>query len=130
MIARLTHPWFDAAFIGRINPATRGYSSNFDSRRPEHAIPFAEAQGLILWCPCGFGKPAFPLEGGRPHAILVPFHGRGVPDGFGPHSRDRQSHPRWTIAAGTTLEDLTLTPSIDAGEPSCWHGFITNGEVR
>lgn len=23
--------------------------------------------------------------------------------------------------------NLTLTPSVDAG---CWHGFITNGEIR
>jgi hypothetical protein len=30
---------------------------------------------------------------------------------------------------GTGLSDLTLSPSVDVGEPSCWHGFIRNGEV-
>lgn len=126
---KLTDPWFDAAFIGLINPETRGYSSHFDSQRPEAAIPFEEAQGLILWCPCGYGNREYPLEGGRPHAIVIPFHGRNVPDGFGPVSRDGNAHPRWTIAGGDSLENLTLTPSVDVGSPSCWHGWITKGEV-
>lgn len=29
-----------------------------------------------------------------------------------------------------TVENLTVTPSIDAHTPPCrWHGFITNGEI-
>ena len=124
---RLTDPWFDAAFIGRIDPGSRSYSSNFAEQKPEHAIPFAEAQGVILWCPCGYGKPEFPLDGGRPHAIIVPFADRGVPEGFGPVSKDG-GHPRWS-ASGTSLEDLTTRPSVAVGDPECWHGFITNGEV-
>lgn len=30
---------------------------------------------------------------------------------------------------GDTFESLSLTPSVDASEGGCWHGFITNGEV-
>ena len=28
------------------------------------------------------------------------------------------------------IDDLTVTPSIDASASGHWHGFITNGEVR
>jgi hypothetical protein len=31
--------------------------------------------------------------------------------------------------SGTTFEDLSLTPSIDASESGHWHGYITNGKV-
>lgn len=30
---------------------------------------------------------------------------------------------------GTSFEDLTLTPSIDASHFGHWHGFITNGLI-
>lgn len=29
--------------------------------------------------------------------------------------------------SGNSLEDLTVTPSVDVGNDSCWH--ITNGEI-
>lgn len=32
--------------------------------------------------------------------------------------------------AGDTFGSLSLTPSVDASRASCWHGFVTNGEVR
>lgn len=37
---------------------------------------------------------------------------------------------RW-VRTGETFETLTLTPSVNVqvADPSCWHGFITNGEV-
>ena len=36
--------------------------------------------------------------------------------------------PIW--AAHGTVENLTVTPSIDALTPPCrWHGFVTNGEI-
>lgn len=31
---------------------------------------------------------------------------------------------------GTTFDDLTLSPSVDASAHGHWHGFIENGEVR
>lgn len=35
-------------------------------------------------------------------------------------------------ASGEYPDTLTLTPSINADTPEhpCWHGFITNGDVR
>jgi hypothetical protein len=32
--------------------------------------------------------------------------------------------------SGTTFDDLSLSPSIDASAHGHWHGFITGGEVR
>ena len=123
---RLTDPWFEAAFVGRVSPDGRSYySAGFMKEGP--AMPFADAQGLILWCPCGYGNRAYPIDGARPHGLLVPFRDRGVPDGFGPLSRDGKTRPRWRIVGGDSLETLTLEPSIDAG---CWHGHITNGEIK
>lgn len=80
----------------------------------------AEAQGVFLDCPvCQ-----------RSHSIMIAFADRGVLDHQGTRSTDGRP-TRWTVAGGTGLHDLTLTPSIDCtpSNPSCWHGFITNGEV-
>ena len=37
---------------------------------------------------------------------------------------------RWT-RSGETFEAMNLMPSINAqvADPTCWHGFITNGEI-
>lgn len=80
------------------------------------------SQGLLIYCPCGGG-----------HCIMIPFanpfNAPKLPPDFGPLSRDGTSHPRWNVS-GDSLENLTLTPSVDVGITSCWHGFITNGEIR
>lgn len=31
---------------------------------------------------------------------------------------------------GETFEDLTLSPSVDAGASGHWHGFLTGGEIK
>lgn len=42
---------------------------------------------------------------------------------------------RWKLVSGTTVDDLTLSPSIAIrsrpGQTTedCWHGFITDGKV-
>ena len=71
---------------------------------------FAEAQGITFTCPrCANG-----------HWIGVWFKDKGA-------SAEAEPLHRWA-ATGTGYDDLTLTPSINAGS-NCWHGFITNGEV-
>ena len=139
MPARLTDPWFDAHFIAEVGN-DGSYRVNLDSEVP---YTFSQSQGLFLWCPCGFGmldkngKERFPLDLslnlGRPHGLLVVFSnppcGIIPPADFGPTSRDGAKHPRWTVS-GSGLEDLTLEPSVAVGKPECWHGFITDGEVR
>lgn len=121
MIGRLDDPWFGATFIG--NTTAAGHHMD---------VPFQEADGVFFWCPCGFGKPAYPLDGPRPHGVIVSFanppSGRPVPANAG--SRSRSGGPsRWTVS-GTSLADLTLSPSVDVGNPSCWHGFVEKGVVR
>jgi len=78
-----------------------------------------EAQGLEFNCPrCSNG-----------HSIHVAFRDRGVLDHHG--SRDSSGNPtRWAVS-GTSLEDLTLSPSVDCtiSNPNCWHGHITNGQI-
>lgn len=135
---RLIDPWFAAAFYAGIS--TSGWWHEHPKRRP---FQMSESQGLFLWCPCGYGlldkegKERYPLDLslnlGRPHGLLIPFanppNGVPVPSDHGPTSRDAQSRPRWVVS-GSSLNDLTLTPSIAVGKnPECWHGFITNGEV-
>lgn len=70
----------------------------------------AEAQGITFDCPrCASG-----------HWIGIWFKDRGVP-------AHAEPLPRWG-ASGTGYHDLSISPSIDAG-PSCWHGFVTNGQI-
>jgi hypothetical protein len=129
-MAKLTDPWFEARFICE--------ASDNGGYRHEHvdgsAITFAESQGIELWCPCGYGKPEFPLDGGRPHMVMVPFSnppcGIACPIKFGPESRDKSKpRPRWSVS-GTGLSDLSTAPSIAVGTPECWHGYIAAGEVK
>jgi hypothetical protein len=110
---RLSDPAFEATFIGHIG---------VDGKSWRHLSSIDGAQGLLLMeCPCGGG-----------HALEVPFanprNAPPCPPDFGPLSRDGKTHPRWTMT-GTSLDDLSLMPSIDVGTVSCWHGYITAGEV-
>lgn len=126
MPSMLTDPWYDAKFYGRVGEGGEGYSWYLTS--------IEGAQGVQLWCPCGYGKPEYPLKGGRPHAIKVPFanprNALELPANHGPISTHDPAgpRPRWQMS-GTSLEDLTLSPSIAVGKPECWHGFITKGQV-
>lgn len=96
----------------------------------EDVETLAEADEIMFLCPLCFAK-----NGGSngTHSVMVSFAGRNVPDEAG--SRDADGKPsRWTIAGGSSLDDLVLTPSIllDAKQPAhvgChWHGFVgSNG---
>lgn len=74
-----------------------------------HVNDLANAQGLVCECPCG------------DHSLIVWFADRGVPEAAEPK-------PRWTVS-GSSIEDLTLSPSIHVPTGCCWHGFIRAGEV-
>lgn len=124
---RLTDEWFDAKFYGEADAKGHRYLPSIEG-----------AQGLFLWCPCGYGKAEFPLEGGRPHGVMVPFsnprNAPELPPDHGPQSaRDPNApRPRWAMT-GTSLEDLSTQPSVQVGSAAdgtaCWHGYITSGEV-
>jgi len=117
MIARFDDPWFEAKFVKDTTARGCTYTDSIDG-----------ADGVQFWCPCGYGKPEFPLDGGRPHAVRVSFaNPRGcapVPDDAG--SQGRVGKPSRWVVSGTGFHDLTLSPSIDVG---CWHGHVTNGVV-
>ncbi len=90
------------------------------------------ADGLLFWCPCGYGKPEFPIDGARPHGVVVsfanPIDAPPVPPDAG--SMNREGKPSRWVVSGTGLHDLTLSPSIAVGaNPECWHGWIQNGKV-
>lgn len=120
----LTNPWFGAEFYG-------GIKSGVEGSFHRQGCKLEGAQGLYLWCPCGFRNPKYwGPNGGRPHAILIPFinpNGPPVPPDHGPTASDG-TKPRWWMK-GSGLHDLTLTPSVAVGNPECWHGFIQNGQV-
>lgn len=139
MIAKLIHPWFEAKFYGNVYQDR--LCDDSECRRPKphthsgfhhQGNQLERAQGLELWCPCGFGKAEFVK--GRPHGILIPFsnpiNAPAPPSNHGPVGRDGKTHPRWVVS-GTSLEDLTLSPSVEVNpKRPCWHGHIQNGEVR
>lgn len=108
--------WFEAEFYGR--------ATDHGHRRQGGQID--GAQGVVLYCPCRYGHD----EGA--HGLLIPFsnprNADPLPDDHGSVSRDG-NRPRWQMS-GTGLHDLTLSPSVDVGTDSCWHGWITNGEVK
>ncbi len=124
---RLDDPWFDAVFYGNVHADEQGRMTHTRQDGIEGA------QGVEFWCPCGYADARYPLDGGRPHAVMVPFrnprNAPQLPVDHGPQSKnDPSQHPRWEMS-GTGLHDLTISPSIDVGNPSCWHGHVTNGEV-
>ena len=120
MSARLTDPWFEATFL--TETTAKGH---------RECDTLEDADGVQFWCPCGFGKPDYPIDGARPHGVIVSFgNPRRVPvPPPDAGSQSRNGGPsRWTVS-GTGLHDLTLSPSVAVGTPECWHGWITNGEV-
>lgn len=95
----------------------------------EEVATLQEAQGVEFLCP-----KCFVTNKGSAgtHGVVCWFRNHGVPDDMVP------GPGRWDVKGGTTLEDLTLQPSIllqsnpdpKTGEERCaWHGFITAGAV-
>jgi hypothetical protein len=118
----------DARFFGRVDGDKR--SSFMQGDRIDGA------QGVMFQCPeCAKGKPR--SEDGEgfagAHYIKVCFSNpRGAP--VAPESYD--DNPRWEMA-GNSLDDLTLSPSINLDVPGndgtiqgCrWHGWVRNGDA-
>ena len=79
---------------------------------------FAEAQGVAHLCPKCFAE-----NGGDvgTHWCISWFAGRNTPSTAVPS-------PRWQ-ASGSSLEDLTLAPSIQIVGGCNWHGYIQNGAI-
>lgn len=89
----------------------------FAHHDPEQSEELAQAHGICFLCPVCFKKNGGAV--GTEH-VLIWFAARPVP-------ADYEPKPRWQVA-GTSFEDLTISPSINVG-PEHWHGWIRNGEV-
>lgn len=133
---KLTDRWFEAEFYGQVfkdRPCTDPHCAVVSPQPHTHSgwirqgARIEGAQGLFLWCPCGYGTD-------KCHGLIVPFanprNAPPLPPNHGPISRDGKARPRWQMT-GTSLADLSTQPSIAVGEaPECWHGYITNGDVK
>jgi len=84
----------------------------------------AKADSVMFLCPLCFEKN----KGKRgTHSVRVDFVGGRVPDDV--CIKNEEGKPvRWT-AVGTTIDDLTLTPSIQILHGCKWHGFVTKGDA-
>lgn len=93
-----------------------------DGVRYVPARSLAKAQGMRFLCPL-----CWVANKGRigTHSVLVGFARRAPPGLFSCDSGGKDS--RW-IVTGTSIEDLTLRPSIWLkGEGCGWHGYVTKG---
>jgi hypothetical protein len=96
--------------------------------RPAHYfIPVAtlpEAHAVSFLCPQAYAKNGGPVG---THSVMVAFEGSPVP----PHLCGGKNGPTRWKASGTSIEDMTLTPSIqEVDDGLCsWHGFVTNGDA-
>lgn len=135
----------DARFVDRVT-ATSSHNMDGDS--------VVGAQGVRFQCPsCGAGLEAVVdherTRGGRARRYLVGAHYIEVlfnnpqgaplpPADAGPRVPKTGEHPRWRIVSGSTLDDLTLDPSINCDLPSedgtpsiCkFHGYVKNGNAE
>lgn len=109
------------------------YAATARSHRLSDGDSIAGMQGVLFQCPsCGVGKPhgcngeRSYIEGD--HYILVLF---ANPSGVAPAPAECEPLPRWTIVSGASLDDLTLSPSVDCtrGGGCSFHGFVTNGDA-
>lgn len=93
----------------------RWYSAKGDHQR----------HGMTFDCPCCIGTE-------RASRLAIATHVDGT--NFDPEPENKQCFATdetvWSIVGGSTFEDISLTPSVDASKYAHWHGFITNGEVR
>ena len=85
---------------------------------------FAEAHGVRFICPKSFAS-----HGGLvgAHLVQVYFVGSPLPGHIGVNAKG--DTVRWA-ASGTSLDDLSLTPSIQEQDNVCgWHGFVGSSGV-
>lgn len=79
--------------------------------------PQRHGVGVIMNCPCGCE-----------HLLYVPFSN---PLDGGPCLLEKDGKPWGWQRTGETIETLTLSPSVQRGEPcpKKWHGWIRSGQA-
>lgn len=94
-----------------LNPRWVGAGGEGVSDKNGDPVPERHGVGVSFDCPCGCPDRAFV-------AFDIALDGKPW----------MQGAPTWQ-RTGETLEDLSLTPSIQRVGGCAWHGFITNGGV-
>lgn len=86
---------------------------------------FEQADRAFFVCPA-----CFISNGGfvGTHSIAIDRVGGGTPDDACIHNNQDQP-VRWAFS-GSSLEDLTLAPSIQILGGCNWHGFVRNGAIE
>lgn len=90
----------------------------------EHVPALNEAHGIRFICP-----KSLATHGGKAgaHSVQVYFAGSPVPNHIGVNKNGEPV--RWN-ASGTSLDDLSLSPSIQEQDSVCgWHGFVGSSGV-
>lgn len=54
----------------------------------------------------------------------------GYPDDDGTYVVFCKRDCGWRIVGGSTFDDISIQPSLDASASGNWHGHITNGEIH
>lgn len=109
---------------------TGGYKVNPNRYRRQPGL--LRAQGVLFQCPkCAIGLEAGTEEGRRfvrgAHYVACWFSN---PNGAAVAPPEALPAPRWTVEAGSTsIDDLTLSPSIAIVGGCAWHGFVRNGAL-
>jgi hypothetical protein len=85
----------------------------------------SQAHGIHFLCPKAFASNSGPVG---THRIQVYFSGSPVPPHLGKNKQGETV--RWNVS-GSSLDDLSLTPSIQEEDPTCgWHGFVGSSGVK
>lgn len=90
----------------------------------DRVTALSEAHGVRFICP-----KSFITHGGKvgAHSVQVYFVGSPVPGHIGVNAKGEPV--RWT-ASGTSLDDLSLSPSIQEQDNICgWHGFVGSSGI-
>ncbi len=112
-------------WLGEDGKPTYGSKTSQERTCFEPVETVAEAHGVRFLCPKSYAKNGGPKG---THSVYIFFQGS-------PHAGHNLAgqEVRWTVAGGTTLDDLSLTPSIqeqDEGKDPCnWHGFVGSNGV-
>lgn len=104
---------------GRKRPdgTTQWGGFDVDTYSPVESI--ADADLVKFLCP-----KCFAANGGKKgtHQVYAEFAGRNCPP-------EMNNGVRWQFS-GTSIDDLTITPSILCIGGCAWHGFVENGQTR
>lgn len=104
---------------GRRLPDGTTQWGGFDVDCYSPVVSLADADMVVFFCPKCYAAN----DGGvGTHVVHVELEGRSCPP-------SKNCGVRWSFS-GTSLENLTISPSIQCVGGCAWHGFVENGQTR